>query len=317
MTNPTKSLLQSFPKFRLPKLVLFVLLGIAAACLVFAVDQFNRGELLGGFDNFVTDLGSNYRQWFRKQDTSNLLVLLPLSFAGGLVASISPCILSLLPVNLSYIGTRDITSRWDAFLKAGAFVLGVVTVLSLFGVFSSLQGLVLIRYQGYFQMAVGVLIILMGLSLAGVVSLPMPQNLFSRLPSSPQINGSVQPAAAAETAFSLRKVVRSLLTGPYGVGLTFALISSPCTSPVTFAVLAAASATGSLLQSTLAMVSYALGYTAIIFFASLFAGLVKQARGLLTHSEAVNRFASLALLLVGGFYLINGSRWLLASLKLG
>ncbi|UBF26886.1 cytochrome c biogenesis protein CcdA [Kovacikia minuta CCNUW1] len=314
MLKPPRNL--NLAKFRPSKLVLLISLGAAAAFLVFAVDYLNRGELLMGFDNFVTDLGSNYRQWFRQQPTSNLLVLLPLSFFGGLVASISPCILSMLPVNLSYIGTREFTSRWDAFFKAGAFVLGVVTVLSLFGLFSSFQGLVLIKYQGYFQIAVGMLIILMGLSMAGVLKLPMPQTLLGRLPNLPQPKGEAPSIEGKAARFSFRRGARSLLMGPYGIGLTFALVSSPCTSPVTFAVLAAASATGSLLQSTLAMISYALGYTAIIFFASLFTGLIKQTRGLLTHSEMITRIASLTLLLVGGFYLLNGSRWLLASLRL-
>jgi cytochrome c-type biogenesis protein len=53
--------------------------------------------------------------------------------------------------------------------------------------------------------------------------------------------------------------------GSYGVGLTFALVSSPCASPVLFAVLAAAAATGSQILGTLTMVSYALGYTMLIY----------------------------------------------------
>jgi cytochrome c-type biogenesis protein len=48
--------------------------------------------------------------------------LLPLAFAGGLISSLSPCQLSLLGVNLSYIGTREFTSRKDALIKAIAFV---------------------------------------------------------------------------------------------------------------------------------------------------------------------------------------------------
>mgnify|MGYP002785641862 FL=1 len=108
--------------------------------------------------------------------------------------------------------------------------------------------------------------------------------------------------------------MKKLVVGPYGVGLTFALVSSPCTSPVMFSVLAAASATGSQLQSTFTMISYALGYTAIIFLASLFTGLAKRTRGLLMHSEIIVRIASLALLLVGLLYLFNGGQWILATL---
>ncbi len=291
-------------------------MGVAIA--VFAVDQLNRGGLLHGFDNFVTDQGSAYRQWFRQQNTSNLLLLVPMAFMGGLVASISPCILALLPVNLSYIGTRTITSRWDAFVKAGSFVLGVVTILTLFGVFSSLQGLVLIRYQGYVQVGVGVLIVVMGLSLAGLIRLPLPQFAVMQLGTLPTNGGdrSDNYSPPGNLLVRVKDYSRQILTGPYGVGLTFALVSSPCTSPVTFAILGAAAATGSPWQSTLVMVAYALGYTAIIFFASLFTGLAKQTRILLEQAEIVTRVASMMLLLVGGFYLVNGGRWIVSSLRL-
>jgi hypothetical protein len=92
---------------------------------------------------------NQYQQWFDQQDTANPLVLLPLAFIGGLLASISPCILALLPVNLSYIGTLNIKSRWNAFTKAGLFVLGAVTILSLFGLVSSFAGAVMVEYRGY------------------------------------------------------------------------------------------------------------------------------------------------------------------------
>ncbi|WP_204368587.1 hypothetical protein [Neosynechococcus sphagnicola] len=43
-------------------------------------------------------------------------------------------------MNLSYIGTHTITSRQQAFWKAAAFVLGVVTVLSTLGLVFCLCG---------------------------------------------------------------------------------------------------------------------------------------------------------------------------------
>jgi cytochrome c biogenesis protein CcdA len=75
--------------------------------------------------------------------------------------------------------------------------------------------------------------------------------------------------------------------GSYGVGLTFGLVSSPCASPVLFAVLAAAAATGSQLLGTLTMICYALGYTIVIFLASLLTGFAKQAKTLMQHSESI------------------------------
>lgn len=102
-------------------------------------------------------------------------------------------------------------------------------------------------------------------------------------------------------------------TGPYGVGLTFALVSSPCASPVLFAALAAAAATGSQILGTLTMVSYAIGYTILIFLASLFTALAKQSKQLLKHSEGIIRFGSVALMITGIYYLIQGMRWFMGG----
>jgi cytochrome c-type biogenesis protein len=156
-------------------------------------------------ERFISLIENSYQQWFDRQDTANPIVLLALSFVGGVIASISPCILALLPVNLSYIGTLKIKSRWDAFTKAGLFVLGAVTILSLFGLASSFAGAVMVEYRGYINVVVGLIMALMGLWLMGVVNLPLPQTNLN-LPQA----------------------------GPYGVGLTFALVSSPCASPVLY-----------------------------------------------------------------------------------
>ena len=265
---------------------LFGLLFGVTIVVILASQLFSEYSITEAIDNFVLEIGDRYQQWFTEQNTNNPLILFSLSFAGGLIASISPCILSLLPINLTYIGTREIKSRWDAFGKAGAFVLGVVTMLSLFGILSSFATIILLKYRGFVQLTVGAIVILMALSLLGIIRLPLPKTNF-KIP----------------------------IAGAYGVGLTFALVSSPCTSPIMFAVLAAASATGSQFQTTLAMVFYAIGYTAVIFFASLFAGLAKQTRSLLKYSEKITHIGSLALIIVGAYYLIDGISWIV-SLKM-
>ena len=258
------------------KWVLFgglALLGLVLALLI-------TGPVSQALEHLISFVENRYQEWFAKQDTANPLVLMPLAFIGGLIASVSPCILALLPLNLSYIGTRKITSRGDAFVKAGLFVLGNVIILGLFGLVSSFAGAVMVEYRGHINVVVGAIILIMGFGLLGLIKIPLPEI---------NVDGSN--------------------FGPFGVGLTFALVSSPCASPVLFAVLAAAGASGSQLLAVLTMASYAFGYTIIIFLASLLTGFAKQANLLLKYSESITKFGSVALILAGIYYLVTGIQW--------
>lgn len=263
-------------KFLVPGLIF-----VGTVLLIVALSFIDWNTLLLPLQTLLFPIEESYKHWLGQQNTNNPILLLLLAFAGGLIGSISPCHLGLLTVNLTYIGTREFTSRRDALIKGGAFVLGVVTVLSLLGLVSSFAFAVMFKYRGYINIGVGAVILVMGLTLLQIIRLPFPKI------------GLALP-----------------VTGPYSAGLTFALVSSPCTSPVLFAVLSAAAATGSQIQSTLTMVCYALGTSALIFFASVFTGLAKQSRGLLKYSEWLLRIGGGLMIVMGGFYLVSGFRWI-------
>ncbi|MDM7953523.1 MAG: cytochrome c biogenesis protein CcdA [Cyanobium sp. CZS 25K] len=205
-------------------------------------------------------------------------VLLPLvAFAGGVLASVSPCVLAMLPLNLSYIGTLGPISRPQAILRVGGFVAGTVVVLSLFGLIASFASAIVVDHRGPVHLGVGLIILLMGLNLGGWLPLTLP-----RLPELP-------PAG-----------------GPFLVGMGFALVSSPCASPVLFSVLAAAAVSGSNALSVLTMVSYALGYTAVMAASSLWVGLMSASRRLLNHAGTLTRVSSLVLLAAGNYTIGQG-----------
>ncbi len=247
---------------------------------ILSIKQLN---LLESLESAIARTENQYQQWGDRQPLTNPWLLIAFAFGGGLLASISPCILAMLPVNLSYIGTLNVKSRRAAVWNATGFVLGVVTILSIFGLFASVAGAVMVEWRGYINLVVGIIIIVMGLSISGLFHLPLPRSPIS-LPS---------------------------FAGTYGIGVTFALVSSPCASPVLFAVLAAAGATGSPVWSVVTMVAYALGYTAVIFAASLCAGLIKLTRQILVNAEIVMRVGGLALVLMGGYYVVSGVLWFL------
>ena len=279
MMNVKNAILKVTNIRRLPNWWIWLGLAMFTTASILWINDVN---LFHPIEQLVSWAENNYQKWGESQPLTNPWFLIPFAAGGGFLASISPCILALLPVNLSYIGTLNVKSRREAFFNATGFVLGVVTVLSMFGLFSSVAAAVMVDWRGHINIAIGTLILLMGASIAGLFHLPLPQTQFT-IP----------------------------FAGTYGVGLTFALISSPCASPVLFAVLAAAAATGSPVWSTLTMVAYALGYTAIIFGASLFTGLIKVSRRVLMKSESIMRWGGLALVLMGGYYVVSGILWFL------
>lgn len=78
------------------KLLFYLVLGLLALILVLTI-----GPIIGHpLERAISIIENSYQQWLDRQDTNNPLVLLPLAFLGGVIASISPCILALLPVNL-------------------------------------------------------------------------------------------------------------------------------------------------------------------------------------------------------------------------
>ncbi len=228
-------------------------------------------EYLASYSNFL----------LAKQDL-NFIVLLGLGLIGGLVSSLSPCVLSLLPINLAYIGTLNINSRAEAAAKAGAFVLGVSVVLTLLGVFSGLAFAVFSEYSGIIFTCVGIFVLIMALALIEIIKLPLPQ-FITKMPE----------------------------TNPFVIGLLFALVSSPCSSPVLAGILSIAGSTGSIIKSVLIMFLYSIGYTAIIFLASLSAGLMKQLNWFKEHSSLITKISAALLFIVGGVYLFLGLQTLL------
>jgi cytochrome c-type biogenesis protein len=276
---------RSLPQMSQRSLKLMALL-LGAIALAILLNRIRPVTLFNPLQDFVFWVEEHYQQWFSRHASPSPLALIGFAFLGGLIASISPCILALLPVNLSYIGTRTLTSRRAALQKAIAFVLGVVTVLSLLGLVSSLASLLLFQFQGYIYGAVGLLLLWMGLHLWGWVPLRLPQ-WSGQLP----------------------------IPGAYGVGFTFALVTSPCTSPFLFSVLGLAATTGSSLHSVITMVSYALGYTAILFAASVITGFAKQTRALLPYAQQGVNLGAAVLVVTGLYYLVSGFHWFIAMVR--
>lgn len=206
-------------------------------------------------------------------------LLVILAFGGGLAASLTPCCLAMLPLTLSYIGTAKIASKIDAFKKVSLFVLGAALIFTLLGLFASFASFITIEFRGYVNIAIGLFILVMALTVLEVIKIPLPQ-FVTNIPHG----------------------------GPFIVGVFFALVSSPCASPILFAVLAMSGVSG-LVGSIFIMFAYSIGYTGVIFITSVFAGIAKQLDFFKRHSRIVNVVSCIILGLLGIYYLYSGIKW--------
>ena len=110
------------------------------------------------------------------------VLLLPLfALVAGVLSFSSPCCLPLVPGYLSYISAVPVAhlgereSRATTLRAALLFVGGFTTVFTLLGLGASALGALLLRNQDEVTRWFGVVIVLLGLSTAGVLRVPALQ----------------------------------------------------------------------------------------------------------------------------------------------
>ena len=155
---------------------------------------------------------------------------LALVFAGGLLTSLGPCSLSLLPVTLAYLagfsGPEAASSAAAAaapplaaappWRRSLAFTAGILASLVLLGLASGWMGRLYGRVPGVVPLLVAVVAVVMGLNLLGLLRVPLPAG------PDPELWRQKVPAPLA----------------PLAAGLAFGLAATPCTTPVLAVLLA-------------------------------------------------------------------------------
>ena len=157
----------------------------------------------------------NYINLFTQQ--GSLPILLGLSFLGGLVASISPCSLAMLPIIIGYIGGYSDAKPLKTFVQMLFFVFGTAIVFSLIGIICALTGKVFISFAGgYFGIFFAGIIMVMGLKLVGVLDFELPV-IIKEMPKNDGTNTYLYPII---------------------LGGVFALAGTPCSTPILAGIMA-------------------------------------------------------------------------------
>ncbi|MBD1921631.1 sulfite exporter TauE/SafE family protein [Microcoleus sp. FACHB-831] len=204
-------------------------------------------------------------------------------FAAGLLTSLTPCMLSMLPITIGYIGGYETQSRLSAAVQSTWFSLGLATTLAALGILAALLGKV------YGQVGVGLPIIV------SIVAILMGLNLLDALPIQLPSWGGLDWISK-----DLPKGVRSYL-----IGLTFGVVASPCSTPVLATLLFWVAQTKDLILGAALLLSYTAGYVAPLILAGTFTASIKKLLELRQWSGWINPVSGVLLVGFGLFSLLS------------
>lgn len=225
------------------------------------------------------------------------LLFIGVAFVSGVITFFAPCTLPLVPAFLGVIagvGQQDLEDpekieqmRWKIFINAVFYVLGFSTIFILFGIAFSLLGTIS-SIQVWIQRIGGVLIILFGLFIVGALKV-------SWLNTQKQFH-------------SVKLFKTASMINSFGIGALFALGWSPCVGPILGGILLLASTSGSILQGTILLISFAAGLGLPFLLTSLLVGKAMKVFSRMGKVlTIINAIAGAFLIILGTLLLLGQS----------
>ena len=261
----------------------------------------------------------------------NADLTLLVAFAAGVISFLSPCVLPLVPAYLGQLtavavaataaGSRP--SHWTAFRHAIAYVAGFGAVFTLLGVTATFAAAGLSDYLPVLRQVGGVVLIVLGLNLAGVLRIPRLERTWRPLDAGASgslatATGTVSLSSAgaagasgASAGFGERlggRLVNSRggWLASFGLGAIFAIGWTPCIGVILGGILALASTSQTVLQGGLLLVAYTAGlglpFLAIALVYDRAPGVL---RPLVRHGQAVSVIGGALVVLIGVAMLLD------------
>ena len=261
----------------------------------------------------------------------NADLTLLVAFAAGVISFLSPCVLPLVPAYLGQLTAVAVAaaaagttpSRWTALPHAMAYVAGFGAVFTLLGVTATFAAAGLSAYLPVLRQAGGVILIVLGLNLAGVLRIPRLERTWRpldagasgslatatgtvSLSSASAASGTGGTAGFAERLGGRLVNSRGGWLASFGLGAIFAIGWTPCIGVILGGILALASTSQTVLQGGLLLVAYTAGlglpFLAIALAYDRAPGLL---RPLVRHGQAVSVIGGALVVLIGVAMLLD------------
>lgn len=211
-----------------------------------------------------------------------------IAFLAGILASLSPCSLGILPLIIGYVGGYSKEGNKKLFIQMISFSLGLSAVLSVIGVICAVTGRAFTSFASPIVILLfASVIIVLGLNLVGILDINFPAVV------------KKMPQNKAGGLFLL----------PFTVGAFFALASSPCSSPILATIMAIATVSSNILFAVGLLFFFALGQCVIIIIFALFTSTLKHMNMLAKYSSVFMKISGVLLILTGlaiYYYIFSG-----------
>lgn len=200
-----------------------------------------------------------------------------LLFLEGVITFISPCLLPMLPIYLSFFAAGD-TDRRRTLRNALGFVLGFTIVFIIMGAFMGILGKLVREYQTVLNILTGAVVILFGLNFMGVLKI-----------------GFLNRASQQDANVKDLNFFSSML-----FGIVFSIGWTPCVGAFLGSALLLASQGGSLLQGIVMLLAFSLGLGIPFVVSALLVDRLKGAFDFIKrHYRVINLVSGLVLVIVG------------------
>ncbi|MEW5991438.1 MAG: cytochrome c biogenesis protein CcdA [Chloroflexota bacterium] len=240
---------------------------------------------------------------------------------AGLLSFLSPCVLPLVPAYIGQLSAVAVVgrasgemSRWLAVRHALAYVAGFGAVFTLLGVTATYVAGPLVDVLPLLRQVGGVVLILLGLNLAGILRIPALDRSWRPLDAG--VAGSLATATGTLALASpggsgdgpgLGERLGGRLVGArggwlasFGLGAIFAIGWTPCIGIILGGILTMAATSSSAAQGTILLVAYTAGLgVPFLVIAAAYDRAPGLIRPLLRHGRSVSFVGGLLVALIG------------------